>query len=432
MEVLRYGATGTDVELLQLALTRSGYYAGQIDGIFGSQTLNAVRRFQSSFGLAADGIVGAETWRALRPFLTGYFTTTIRGGDTFFRLAKRYDTTVNAIVAANPSLNPDDLQIGTRIVIPYGFELVPTNIRYTSTLMGLLTEGMRMRYPFIGVEEFGRSVMGKPLVAFSIGKGEAQAFYNSAHHANEWITVPIVMKFMENYLNAYINKSTIYGRSAENLYNNATLYIAPMVNPDGVDLVNGAIDMGSTYYSEARRIADNYPAVRFPSGWKANIVGTDLNLNYPAGWETAREVKFAQGWVSPAPRDYVGTAPLSAPESRAVYEFTQRHDFRITLSYHTQGQVIYWKYQDIEPPRGYEIGTELAQVSGYLLDDVPFESGNAGYKDWFILTYNRPGYTVEAGRGVNPLPLSQFGSIYNDNVGIMTVALANAPGIELE
>ena len=86
------------------------------------------------------------------------------------------------------------------------------------------------------------------------------------------------------------------------------------MNPDGVDLVTGALSDGE-YYENAVKIADDYPSVSFPDGWKANIDGTDLNLNYPANWERAKEIKYAQGFVSPAPRDFVGTAPLSAPES---------------------------------------------------------------------------------------------------------------------
>ena len=53
------------------------------------------------------------------------------------------------------------------------------------------------------------------------------------------------------------------------------------------------------------------------------------------------------------------------------------------------------------------------------MEQTPAESGYAGYKDWFIQTYNRPGYTIEVGRGVNPLPLSQFPQIYRDNLGIL-------------
>lgn len=426
MRVLKYGMSGPDVELLQLGMKRAGYYSDEIDGVFGPRTRNALRRFQASFGLNPDGIAGPATWRVLRPFIVGYFRTQIRSGDTFYRLAKRYDTTVNAIASANPSVDADNLRIGDSLIIPYGFDLVPTNVHYTSELMEYIVEGMAARYPFISVGSIGKSVMGKPIHSMVIGVGEKQAFYNASHHANEWITTPLVLKFAESYLKAYIDKTTILGRNAESLYNSTKLFLVPMVNPDGVDLVNGAFESKDKYYREAEAIARAYPTIRFPDGWKANIAGTDLNLNYPAGWERAKEIKFARGFTSPAPRDYVGTAPLSAPESRAVYDFTRKNNFLLILAYHTQGQVIYWKYQDIEPPRGYEIGQALAQVSGYALDTVPDESSFAGYKDWFILDYNRPGYTVEAGLGMNPLPIAQFNTMYRDNLGIMVTALEAA------
>ena len=107
--------------------------------------------------------------------------------------------------------------------------------------------------------------------------------------------------------------------------------------------------------------------------------------------------------------------PLTEPEALAIYDFTLSHNFSLIIAYHTQGQEIYWNFQNINPPRGYEIGSS----SGYLLTDVPYNSSFAGYKDWFIQTYNKPGYTVEAGIGENPLPISQFDEIYKDNLGIL-------------
>ena len=111
--------------------------------------------------------------------------------------------------------------------------------------------------------------------------------------------------------------------------------------------------------------------------------------------------------------------PLTEPEALAIYDFTLSHDFSLIIAYHTQGQEIYWNFQNINPPRGYEIGTRFASSSGYLLTDVPYNSSFAGYKDWFIQTYNKPGYTIEAGIGENPLPISQFNEIYRDNLEIL-------------
>ena len=113
---------------------------------------------------------------------------------------------------------------------------------------------------------------------------------------------------------------------------------------------------------------------------------------------------------------------MSEPESDAVYRLTRREGFSLTISYHTQGEVIYWKYQGYEPEGSESIGKEFSRLSGYALELTPYESGYAGYKDWFIQDFNRPGYTIEVGRGSNPLPLKQLPEIYRKNVDLLSYA----------
>jgi len=197
--------------------------------------------------------------------------------------------------------------------------------------------------------------------------------------------------------------------------------MVPMVDPDGVDLVVGALTEGPGY-DRAVEIGQAFPGIPFPDGWKANLLGVDLNLQYPAGWLRAREIKFMQGFNRPAPRDYVGRAPLSQRESKALAGYTEAVDPHLVLAFHSQGRQIYWKYQDIEIPGARELGEIFARVSGYTLENTPYASGFAGYKDWFILYFGRPGYTVEVGQGENPLPLEQFPEIYRDNLGILVTA----------
>lgn len=139
-------------------------------------------------------------------------------------------------------------------------------------------------------------------------------------------------------------------------------------------------------------------------------------------WEQAKEIKFNQGYTTPAPRDFVGNYPLEAPEAINLYDFTISNDFSLMLTYHTQGKVIYWKFLDFNPPNAEKYGKVFEQVSGYPLLSTPYASSFAGFKDWFIQNYNRPGYTIEAGSGTNPLPISQFNKIYTDNIGILTSA----------
>jgi len=426
MEILRYSSRGPDVWLLQLALTRAGFDPGAIDGIFGAQTLQAVLVFQRAYGLDPDGVAGEQTWRRLMPYLLGSFTLTVQSGDTFYTIAQRYGTTVCAIETANPEANPGNLSVGTRLTVPFGYPVVPDNVIYTYELLQIVLRGLQLRYPFLRLTSVGKSVMGKELYSVVIGQGPKTAMYNASHHGNEWITTPVLLRFLESCAQALACGETVAGTAVQELLQRVTLHVVPMVNPDGVDLVNGAIPADSRYGREAERISRAFPNIPFPSGWKANIAGTDPNLNYPAGWEEARRIKYAQGFDRPAPRDFVGTAPLSAPESRAMYDYTLQQNFDLTISYHTQGGLIFYRYQDQTPPGSVQIAAQMASRSGYAAQDVPYESGFAGYKDWFILQYNRPGFTIEAGRGTNPLPLSDFAQIWQDNVGILLTGLSAA------
>ncbi len=420
MEILKYGSRGPEVELLQAGLNRAGFYVGNPDGIFGKKTLQVLQLFQQSKGLTADGIFDPSTYLAMFPYYVGYIDYQIMPGDTIHSLSNTYNVSTKAIETANPEMDPDRLYIGQNLVIPLPFPVVFTNISFTYNILNLCLEGLIKRYPFLSIGNIGSSVLKKKLRYVCIGEGDNEVIYNASHHANEWITTPVLMKFLEDYSYSYSNNGEIYNIKASDIYKKTTIYIIPMVNPDGVDLVTGAIKVNTAEYEYAKSI--NFPKVKFPSGWKANILGTDLNLNYPAEWEKAKEVKYSQGYTTPGPRDYVGPNPLSEPESQAMALLTNEHNFRLSLSYHTQGKVIYWKFLDYLPQNSYEIALKFGEVSGYDIENTPIKSGYAGYKDWFIQTYNLPGYTIEVGLGVNPLPISQFEEIYKDNIGILVLA----------
>lgn len=306
--------------------------------------------------------------------------------------------------------------------------IVKTDIPMCSQLCQQTIRELVKAYPFIESKVLTTTAFGRPVLALEFGSGERKVLFTAAHHANEWITTTLLLKFVEELAHAVQNNGQLYGIHAMNVVQASTLYFVPMVNPDGVDLVTGTLLPGSEEEKKAEQIQQNYPQIPYPQGWKANLLGVDLNLQYPAGWLTAREIKFSQGYTRPAPRDYVGRAPLNQRETIALAQYTEAVDPTMVLAYHTQGKQIYWQYRDYPVPGARELAEEFARLSGYTLEQVPYESGFAGYKDWFIQSFRRPGFTIEAGQGKSPLPLEQFDTIYRDNLGILMTAALGLPG----
>ena len=119
--------------------------------------------------------------------------------------------------------------------------IVKTNINYTYDIMISNIYELNTLYPFLQVQIEGFSVLGKPIPVIRLGHGSKKVFYAGSFHANEWITSVLLMKFIEDYSVSYVNNSTLFGYKVRNLFNSCSIYIMPMVNPDGVDIVNRCI-----------------------------------------------------------------------------------------------------------------------------------------------------------------------------------------------
>lgn len=300
--------------------------------------------------------------------------------------------------------------------------IVNTGVPITSESCQRMIRELVETYPFCRTQTIATTAFRRPVSTIVIGTGARKVLFTAAHHANEWITALLLLKYAEDLAEAIQVNGILFGQKARELANAVTIHMIPLVNPDGVDLVTGAILPGNIQYDLAQRLARDYPSIPFPDGWKANLLGVDLNLNYPAGWLQAREIKFSQGYTAPGPRDYVGRAPLNQLETQALVAYTEDLDPALILAFHSQGEEIYWQFRDYYVPGARELGEVMASVSGYTLAEPEYSSSFAGYKDWFIQNFRRPGYTIEVGKGENPLPLSQFPKIYTDNVPLINIS----------
>lgn len=231
MPVLRLGSRGIWVELLQSTLKKIGYYSGKVDGIFGQQTRSSVIWFQSQYGLVPDGVVGVKTWEKLMPYING--------------------------------------KVGS---------IVPTDMNYPYRIMMMNLEALQTKYPFLEVQYYGTSVLGKRIPYVKIGKGKKEVFYSASIHANEWINSVVFMKWIEDFCEAYQKGEKWLGYDLKEIWETTTIYLAPMLNPDGIDLVTWVMSPNLEAYKNAVRISEDYPNIPFPDGWKANIRGVDLQI----------------------------------------------------------------------------------------------------------------------------------------------------------
>ena len=104
------------------------------------------------------------------------------------------------------------------------FPLVSGEVPYTSLLTGWIIEGLQARYPYLRVGTIGRSVMGTPLWSLQLGNGPVEVGYNASFHANESITTPVLLKFVEQLLEAYADE-----RMYEELYPSGCLKNIPCI-----------------------------------------------------------------------------------------------------------------------------------------------------------------------------------------------------------
>lgn len=327
----------------------------------------------------------------------------------FAEIALQYHLPIDGIVLLNQG-GQKPFSVPVRVMNPVIVTDKP--YEYQSLLDDL--DILSCHYPFIKVESVGKSVLGKELLEVRIGQGEKVIHYNGSFHANEWITTAVLMKWLNDFLLAVTNDRTLCGMDCMPYYRDMSISMVPMVNPDGVDLVlkgeeaaEGKVDV--------LKINNGNPAFY---AWKANIRGVDLNNQYPANWEVEKRRKIPK---APAPRDFPGETALSEPEALAMKELAIRRNFERVLALHTQGKEFYWGYEGHEPEQAENVAREFEERSGYRA--VKYVDSHAGYKDWFIQEFERGGFTIELGKGINPLPLSHLPGIYEDSVKILMAGL---------
>lgn len=263
----------------------------------------------------------------------------------------------------------------------------------------------------ISVGSIGNSVLKRDIPYFAIGNQDApkKILIVGSFHAREYISTQLIMKQAEYYLSDYENGA--YGNDKfKDILNKCSIYFIPMLNPDGVTLVQKGLSSVSDNDIRNRIYHLNNNNYSFTS-WKANANGVNLNFNFNALWE---KIPFA----APGPEKYKGQTFESEPETKQLCEFVNKNDFASVIAYHASGSIIYWYFgqNSDEYKRDNQIAKGLSNLTGYELV-APSLSKPGGFKDWFVSNKKRPGFTIEIGKNSNSFSLfvSEFYDIFYRN-----------------
>lgn len=262
------------------------------------------------------------------------------------------------------------------------------------------------------VGSIGESVMGRDIYSLKIGRGKRVVVLTGAHHGLEYITSLFLLKFAREYTDCALFGRQMCGRDVRQLYEAVTLYIIPMVNPDGVDIAVNGLDITDDFH---RKLISSVGIHSFRKVWQANAGGVDINHNYDALWQRVIE--------KPAPSLYGGEYPESEPETAAMCNFLRSIEADILICFHSQGEEIYYDFDGTEEKKAKELADKMADASGYTVAKPSGTASYGGCKDWFIKEFGKAGFTVEVGRGKNPLPLEMIDKIYEDNVRLLFAAI---------
>lgn len=255
-----------------------------------------------------------------------------------------------------------------------------------SELVGSITKLSTL--PNVDFFTVGYSTMGQPIYGLHIGDySENQILIEGGIHAREYPASMVVVGMAE------------YLAGVENLPTGG-VYFIPLSNPDGARIVLDGVDWLKCPKQAEFLLSINDGNSDF-SEWKGSATAVDLNVNFDALWGEGSQNVFC-----PAPGNWVGYYSNSEREVRTLIDFTYRVQPRITLSYHTKGEVIYYGFEvlsDEQIARDREFADIISTINGYT--PTLTENSVGGYSDWVSLYLGVPAFTIEIAPVSAPTPV---------------------------
>lgn len=267
------------------------------------------------------------------------------------------------------------------------------------------------RYPQLEFSILGESVLGRSIPMVTLGEGKKTFIYIGTHHGMEWMTSVLLLRFINEYGEGLKEGRRIYNAHIPYLFKERRIIVIPMLNPDGVSYAIEGVNRSNPLAARLERMNPIHPDY---SHWQANARGVDLNHNYDAGFADYKQIEKQLGIHGGGPTRYSGECPESEPEVGYLcnfIRFNQEH-INAVLTLHTQGEEIYYTSGGEMTARSLSMAKALSRLCGYRLAEPEGPAAYGGLTDWCIRSLNLPSFTVECGKGENPLPLGEYFCVY--------------------
>ena len=283
----------------------------------------------------------------------------------------------------------------------------PVSFDYNTNLK--IFEELASEFSFLRPAVIGRTALGRGIFSLSLGNEKNSVILAGGFHGSEWLTSLALCFFAERLCRSITQKTLFCGVDLERAFSQLGVTIIPSVNPDGTEISLYGPDgaKGLKNFVESVECEDY-------EKWNANALGVDINHNFNAGWDKLRQIEREEGTDGPSPRRYGGPYAESEAETKALTRLCRMRKFRSCMALHSQGEELFWRYGDKTPQNAEMMAKILSDSCGYRLVDNAGLYSHGGFKDWFIDEFSAPGFTMEIGKGENPLPKEELYDIYAD------------------
>jgi hypothetical protein len=271
--------------------------------------------------------------------------------------------------------------------------------------------------------EIGRTThFQRPIYAYRLSNKATEqldrpgVLFDGAHHSSEIMGAEIVYGLMEKFLAGYGNDPEI-----TKWMDTLEIYLVPVVNVDGHDMVTSG--RNPTWRKNLRDVNGDGVVGVYPEG-------VDVNRNYDFNWAKG-------GSGDPDYYSYRGEHPFSEAENRAMRNLLEMKNFVLSISYHSQGEVIYYSW--VWSGRPAPDDKLIKEVAGDIAGSIKTMSGDGTYGfspggassqsfPWMYGRYGTFDFIVETGKGAHVFPPEEVPGIVAANLPGAYALLNHAAG----